>query len=82
VDRIAAHYHAIHLDKLRDGNVGTECLHLPSLVTGDSAKRRSSFSIQTGTARDGAVTVVRFAGGRLALSKLEGLGFQSGIGHR
>src|ERR1019366_6418829 len=79
---------------LRDASIFTEpvhsafgsleircpCLQNPAL--GNSAKKHSSYSAKPETGRTGAATLAKFVDGRLALSKLEGNGFWSGIGRQ
>jgi hypothetical protein len=60
----------------------TVCLYLPSPVTGNSAKKHSSYSARIEVGRNGAPTDVRVADGRLVFRKSEGNGFQSSIGLR
>ena len=65
-----------------DGSLEIVCLHLPSPVTGNSAKKRSRYSARIEAGRNGAPTPVRFADERLVSRKPVGEGFQSGIGHQ
>jgi hypothetical protein len=65
-----------------DNSLKTVCLYLPSHVTENSAKKRSSYFVRKEAVRDGVPTVVRFADGRLAFRKSKGNGFQSSTGLR
>ena len=64
------------------GSLKTVCLNLPSPVTVNSAKKRSRHSARIEAGRNGAPTVVRFAGRWSGFWKMEGNGFQNSIGPR
>src|ERR1035441_5430653 len=65
-----------------DGSLETVCLHLPSPVTGSSAKKRSSYSARTEAVRNGAPTVVRYVDRWSGFWMTECNGFRSSIGPR
>src|ERR1039457_1109826 len=65
-----------------DGSLETGCPYLQNPASGNSVKKRSSYSAQPETGRNGATILAMYVDGWLALSKPEGNVFQSDIGRQ